>query len=241
MDSKIWSHTDNCRNCGQELTGKYCSNCGQKANTRRYGASLISKDIAKEKLYAKSKHFRTLYRLFISPGKFARDYLNGKRNPFTAPFTFYLFILGIYVILFHNFSDIILPFDENDQKYNELIVIVNQNLNYFSFLMPVTYAFSYFIFYRRKTGINFPESLVVSLYFLGTTLVIGIVFMLLMYFDSFFWSLRTFVIAAYIFYAYYQFAGIKGFRGIFLTIVSTSMGFILAVLVIVVFSLLFIY
>ena len=241
MSDKNWTTTDKCLNCGSPVTGNYCSNCGQETNTGRYGVSTISKDLAKEKFNIKSKHLKTLLQLIISPGKFSREFLSGKRVSYTKPIAFYLFILGIYLVLFHNFSDVILPPDNTDVKHNELNNIVKQNMNYFSFIMPAVYSLTFYLFNGKRTGINIAESFVISLYFFAATLVIGILFMLLIFIDPLLWSLRTIIIALYLLYSYYQLAQLKGIKGILLTIITTSSGFFIVVVIILAFSIIFVY
>lgn len=87
-----------CRNCGAALTGDFCHECGQSAQSlRRPFWALLSEGL--ETLFAVDGRIaRTLPSLMIRPGRITRDYLDGKRARFIPPFRLYVLASLIFFI-----------------------------------------------------------------------------------------------------------------------------------------------
>ena len=92
----------NCLNCGAELTGPYCRECGQKARVRRSVGAIIH-DIVHGVLHLDGKFWRTLPLLVWRPGDLTRRYVHGERAKFVSPMAMFLFsvflmfaVLSIY-------------------------------------------------------------------------------------------------------------------------------------------------
>lgn len=92
----------NCLNCGAELTGPYCRQCGQKARVRRSVGAIIH-DIVHGVLHLDGKFWRTLPLLVWRPGDLTRRYVHGERAKFVSPMAMFLFsvflmfaVLAIY-------------------------------------------------------------------------------------------------------------------------------------------------
>jgi hypothetical protein len=94
-----------CLNCGTLLTGKYCSNCGQKDLAKRQTiAELLENFIASFWSY-ESKFWTTLKYLLFKPGKLAQDYNQGKRERYYHPARLYVFISFVYFLLLVSLPD----------------------------------------------------------------------------------------------------------------------------------------
>jgi hypothetical protein len=96
--SAAWFAAAICRNCDAPLGTPYCSGCGQKAAKR-----LSFKDLGKEswervRLFEKDSA-RTLWRLIISPGRVARDYVLGKRAAYMHPLKLLVALVAILVLV----------------------------------------------------------------------------------------------------------------------------------------------
>jgi hypothetical protein len=78
-----------CLNCGAQLTGAYCSACGQAAHANR---SLIH--VLEEFLHGifhfDTKVWRTLPMAIFRPGTLTRNYVYGKRARYLSPLAFFL-------------------------------------------------------------------------------------------------------------------------------------------------------
>jgi len=98
----------NCLNCGAELTGPYCRQCGQKARVRRSVGAIVH-DIVHGVLHLDGKFWRTLPLLVWRPGDLTRRYVHGERAKFVSPMAMFLFsvflmfaVLSIYGVSLTN-------------------------------------------------------------------------------------------------------------------------------------------
>ena len=55
----------NCKNCGEVLTGKYCSKCGQKASVDKLNLSSFSSEISDGVFNMNKGLFYTIKELFL--------------------------------------------------------------------------------------------------------------------------------------------------------------------------------
>lgn len=79
-----------CLNCGTQLSGAYCANCGQPAHLHRSLHSL-GHDILHGVFHFEGKFWATLPQLFFFPGRLTRRYIDGERAKFVSPMALYLF------------------------------------------------------------------------------------------------------------------------------------------------------
>ncbi|HYN47023.1 MAG TPA: DUF3667 domain-containing protein, partial [Allosphingosinicella sp.] len=98
----------NCLNCGADLAGPYCRQCGQKARVRR-SVGAIAHDIVHGVLHLDGKFWRTLPLLVWRPGDLTRRYVHGERAKFVSPMAMFLFsvflmfgVLSIYGVSLTN-------------------------------------------------------------------------------------------------------------------------------------------
>lgn len=93
-----------CLNCGAELTGAYCANCGQTAHPHRSLMSL-GHDILHGVFHFEGKVWNTLPELFLRPGRLTRRYIDGERAKFVSPMALYLFSVFLMFAVFPFTSD----------------------------------------------------------------------------------------------------------------------------------------
>ena len=89
---------DNCKHCNEQVSGNYCSNCGQPVNLKRIDRHYIMHEI-RDVLFTDSGFFYTIKRMFVSPGDSVRIYLTEDRNRFVKPVTFLVVASLIYTVL----------------------------------------------------------------------------------------------------------------------------------------------
>ncbi len=132
-----------CLNCGAQVTGAYCSACGQRLHLHRTLTS-IGHDILHGVFHFEGKLWRTLPELFLRPGQLTRRYIDGERAKFISPMALYLFTVFVMfaVISFTtmNFTlgenstveDVKREFQANNQSVieqtNEQIALVKRRL-----------------------------------------------------------------------------------------------------------------
>jgi len=95
-----------CLNCGAQLSGPYCAQCGQQAHVHRTLAA-IWHDILHSVLHFDGKFWRTLPLLTLRPGELTRRYIDGERAKFVSPMALFLFSI---FLMFAVFSFIGSPF-----------------------------------------------------------------------------------------------------------------------------------
>lgn len=88
-----------CLNCGAQVTGAYCSACGQRLNLHRTLTS-IGHDILHGVFHFEGKLWRTLPELFLRPGRLTRRYIDGERAKFISPMALYLFTVFLMFAVF---------------------------------------------------------------------------------------------------------------------------------------------
>jgi|GEM_PF-5375790 hypothetical protein len=92
-----------CLNCRQELTGRFCSSCGQDSRPFKRSLGSILSGAAEGLFDLDGKILKSIIPILTSPGKLTLAYLDGKRraqvNPFQlyAFFSFLFFFTSIYM------------------------------------------------------------------------------------------------------------------------------------------------
>lgn len=88
-----------CLNCGHTLTGKYCINCGQKADTHRITPRhFIMHDVLHGALHIEKGLFFTIIQVLKRRGETAIDYISGKRIRYYNVFYLSLILLSINIV-----------------------------------------------------------------------------------------------------------------------------------------------
>jgi hypothetical protein len=98
-DGKGGQSDSACLNCGVQLSGAFCSNCGQKAEVHRT-LSAIWHDILHSVLHFDGKLWRTLPLLAFKPGYLTRRYIHGERAKFVSPMAMFLFAIFLMFAVF---------------------------------------------------------------------------------------------------------------------------------------------
>jgi len=81
-----------CENCGTDLRGHYCSNCGQAAIDYRRSFRHVIVDVLDSFLNWDSKFVRTIGLLLWRPGWLTNQFVDGRRVRFLHPLRLYLLV-----------------------------------------------------------------------------------------------------------------------------------------------------
>ena len=159
----------NCLNCGKELTDKFCSGCGQKADTHRITfRHFIAHDVLHGTFHLEKGILFTAKQALIRPGQAALDYISGKRKRYYN--VFYLILLTIGVMLFtRNIEDYfygsggeVVPdkvyLNEASKKMDQLF---SQKSKIILLLFVPLSAFNGFVLFRRRK-LNLSEHFILS-------------------------------------------------------------------------------
>jgi hypothetical protein len=79
-----------CENCGAELSGQYCAQCGQAAVDYRRSFRHVIVDVLDSFLNWDSKFFATIALLILKPWQLTNEYVGGKRVRHVNPLRLYL-------------------------------------------------------------------------------------------------------------------------------------------------------
>lgn len=88
-----------CLNCGTELLGPHCHQCGQAGHVHR-SISAFWHDILHGVLHFDGKFWNTLPLLAWKPGELTRRYVHGERAKFISPMALFLFSIFLMFAIF---------------------------------------------------------------------------------------------------------------------------------------------
>ncbi|MCF6132505.1 DUF3667 domain-containing protein [Flavobacterium wongokense] len=204
----------NCLNCGDQLTNKFCSGCGQKADTHRITfKNFIFHDVVHGTFHLDKGILFTAKQALVRPGKAALEYIAGKRKRYYN--VFYLILMAIGVMLFiRHIDELLYPeevlppkvyLNEASRKMDELFI---QKSKFILFLYVPFAALNTFILFRRKK-LNLSEHSIISGMILLGILLLGTFANLYFPINNFLnWSgmaasmVVTVIINAYVIYGY---------------------------------------
>jgi hypothetical protein len=91
-----------CPNCGAQLYGPHCYDCGQPVKGMIRPLPSMLHDVADTIFNIDSRIFRTLLPLYFRPGRLSNEYFIGRRTRYVTPFRLYFFmsVFAFFVIQF---------------------------------------------------------------------------------------------------------------------------------------------
>ena len=101
-----------CLNCGNEFTGNFCPNCGQKSKTKRLRMREIFSDFAHSLMGGDNRFKNTCLELCSQPGHMIRRYLQGHRTRYYNPLQTLVWIISIYAVLSYLFGSDLLDINK---------------------------------------------------------------------------------------------------------------------------------
>ncbi|NHM06323.1 DUF3667 domain-containing protein [Flavobacterium sp. CYK-4] len=191
----------NCLNCNKTLTDKYCSGCGQKADTHRITfRNFIHHDVLHGTFHIDKGMLYTAKQALIRPGKAALDYISGKRVRYYN--VFYLILISIGLLLFFRHTvdtwiygeEAVLPQHKPqlNQASQTIDAIFKQKSKIIIFLFVPLAALNSFILFRRKK-LNLSEHFIIGGMILLGILLLNILGYFLFYLDYGNWFSDTFL------------------------------------------------
>ena len=121
-----------CLNCGTELKGLYCHNCGQEAVAKRPTVLGLVVEYLNEIFVWDSKFLFTFWTLIRRPGELTNDYLAGKYVSQESPLKLNMFLLFVFVSLFLFFTGIEKVTTTGHNLANDERVVIGVQLDSFS-------------------------------------------------------------------------------------------------------------
>lgn len=158
----------NCRNCNHELSGKFCSNCGDPVQLKRIDAHYIMHEIEHVLHFEKGILF-TIKELLIRPGKNVREFVSENRNRLVKPIIFIIVTSLIYSIITHFFhiEDGYISHTGTEQSSTTAIFDwIQKHYGYANIIMGIFIAFWIKLFFRRY-NYNFFEIVILLCFVMG--------------------------------------------------------------------------
>ncbi|SHN37720.1 DUF3667 domain-containing protein [Chitinophaga sp. CF418] len=90
----------NCLNCGTDVPGRYCTNCGQENIVPHESFGHLVKEFAADLVHYDSKTLLTFKYLFTRPGFITKEYTAGKRVKFVHPIKLYIFSSFVFFLFY---------------------------------------------------------------------------------------------------------------------------------------------
>lgn len=146
-----------CLNCERKLLGSYCYNCGQKSDVKPFTFRTLFTHLYQSLRKVDSEIRETFLALLVRPGDFCREYLAGKRKPYTDPVKYFFFFFIFQISLFgfiRYFSNN--PEIDEAAKISTLMQLVILTSVFF-------WAIAYTLVYRRA-GYKLAENTVCMLF-----------------------------------------------------------------------------
>jgi hypothetical protein len=88
-----------CSNCGTALSGRYCSSCGQRADTAAHTVGHFFHEAIEAFTHFDSRLWGTLRPLLRRPGFLTREYFAGRRARYLPPLRLYLIMSVLFFVL----------------------------------------------------------------------------------------------------------------------------------------------
>lgn len=213
--------THKCLNCNKEISGKFCSNCGQAASTHRFSLShFFQHDFIHGIFHLDKGFFYTIKELFTRPGHSIREYVQGKRVKHFNYFTtiILLITIGYFMKKWAKVDGSIL-YDDKKTIEGLLKVLKDYSKITVFLTIPIISFFSYLFFKKSKQ--NYTENLVLNLYLLCGTLTISLLLTTCLIFSdnkdflilvNYFASVLTFLYVVIFYYQYFSVFDLKRYK-----------------------------
>jgi hypothetical protein len=94
-----------CANCGALLSGRFCSNCGQRREHEIQSIWHFTQEATEDLTHADSRLWSTMMALMLKPGLLTREFLAGRRVKYLPPLRLYLVLSVIFFLILSSARD----------------------------------------------------------------------------------------------------------------------------------------
>lgn len=88
-----------CTDCGEPVSGRFCSNCGQPTHVHRSLLHLVE-EVLHGVVHFDGRIWRTLPLLALNPGRLTREWIQGRRTRYVSPLALFLFSVFLMFFVF---------------------------------------------------------------------------------------------------------------------------------------------
>ncbi len=176
-----------CRNCGTDISSKYCPECGQKAGTQRFTFKTCLHNIFTALLNFDNSSIRTFRTLFTHPGQLMQEYICGRRISYMNPFTLLILLCTFYGI-YYGILNLVFDFPPPKElppattfpeKLQRQLQLASDSLLIRTILMLPVYAY----FTKRllkqliRNSVNYTEIVFMTAYISCQKLLVDLLFL----------------------------------------------------------------
>lgn len=173
---------DRCLNCGEPLTGRFCTKCGQDHRHRTLTIRSVIGDFSHQIVAWEWPLLRTVGDMLWRPGHVASEYVRGRRQAYTNPLKF-CFITGAMAVATAQFLPGAAEIATGAQNLQENAEAARPILEWYGrwlhllyfFTLPLMAGMMRLTFWRG--GRSFVECLVLCLFVLGEVFLIQLMLM----------------------------------------------------------------
>jgi hypothetical protein len=230
-----------CKNCGEEVSRDFCSNCGQKTKVDRINAQYILSEIPNTFFQIDTGLFFTIKEFFIRPGNSIRDYLEGKRKNYIRPISTFYALVANLISETTFLGEVVLgmaeggPSAKSDPVLSTVLQWIAENHAYSTVLFLPFFSISSLIAFK-KYRYNFFEHFVINAYITGQQAIIYSFFVLVQYIGSVdFYYYPIISLSLSIGFAFWTFIQLFSPAGKISSFLRTLMAYILCYLIILAF------
>ncbi|XOV95293.1 MAG: DUF3667 domain-containing protein [Bacteroidota bacterium] len=176
-----------CKNCGHPAEEKFCPNCGQSTDVRRFNGSYFLYKLI-HSFDLDRGFFHTIFLLLKKPGLAISDFIGGKRVGFSNPFKVFLITGAVATFWTLHSGD----FDYKGEEIwianylNQWYGFVEYSGKYFSFFTltgMIVFSFFTWLFFI-KSGYNFYENVILNFYIASGQFIIVLLFVPLFWLEK---------------------------------------------------------
>jgi hypothetical protein len=154
-----------CRNCEANLSGPYCSACGESHVHGRLELRALVEHAFDGLINLDTRALRTFGELTVNPGKVCRDYLDGRRVLYVNPFKYALATFTFAVLVDEGLLYLHGPSDPSNATLIEFELRWGLLINFLA--MPLLAACLWPLFFSAPNRLRWVEHYVVVLFTIG--------------------------------------------------------------------------
>lgn len=228
MDTKTY-----CENCGNEVTGPFCGNCGQRRGIGKITFKETFQDLVDMMFSVNAPLVKTQKLLVSNPGKLFREYLSGRRKAYYKPVSFFIITTIVYLIIrsliqydpMEGMAVVDAPKDFNQSLFKKAGQFMVTNINNIMFLFVLSMGLFFKAFFRKKNTL--AEFIAICFYLAGVYTVIGTLSAFyLKYIDPRYKMIPMLIFMVYVIYALTSFFKSRGLFTIIKILIAYILSFI---------------
>jgi Protein of unknown function (DUF3667) len=174
-----------CKNCGHPVKDLYCGHCGQKLKPEKITFSFLVKEFFHFFSHLEKGFLFTSWQMVVHPGRTAKNFIDGKRKNYQPPISFFIIWTTIFILFLYLIENI---FGRNTViRYKDYFgpsIATKLAISHLSIVLTVIIPFQalYLFFLVTRKSYNYFETMVATIYCLGTIIQFQFIFAVIVVF-----------------------------------------------------------